>query len=76
MDDFTLSFALDFFEDRMPLGFLPIAHDSGGGLLLLDCRVATAGRIFYWDHCCGCCDVNSLEYVCDSFGELENMFVQ
>jgi len=39
---------LEVYKDRVPDGFMPIAHDPGGNLILISLQ--GDGRIYYWDH--------------------------
>lgn len=47
--DEDLGDAIRTFRGRVPDGMLPIARDSGGGLVLLATVGELAGRVFYWD---------------------------
>ncbi|ELZ8935263.1 SMI1/KNR4 family protein [Cronobacter dublinensis] len=37
------------FKERIPAGFLPIAHDAGGNLIILANNEENTG-IYFWDH--------------------------
>ncbi|MBD1229589.1 SMI1/KNR4 family protein [Xenorhabdus griffiniae] len=37
------------YKDRIPLDFLPIAHDPGGNLILISLSKDNSG-VFFWDH--------------------------
>jgi cell wall assembly regulator SMI1 len=37
------------YKDRIPPGFLPIAHDPGGNLILISLNDDSPG-IYFWDH--------------------------
>ncbi len=78
MESCTLKFAVGFYDGRVPSGFLPIAHDSEGGLLVLDCRENKRGEVFYWDHSTesDVPNVSSLKLVCADFYALEKLFDQ
>ena len=45
----SIDWILDVYEGRLPRGFLPIADDVGGNLILLDCSLEQKG-VFFWDH--------------------------
>lgn len=49
IDYMSLRDAIATFYGRIPSGFLPIACDPGGNLLVLDCTNNKSG-IFFWDH--------------------------
>lgn len=38
------------FKDRIPSGYLPIAHDVGGNLLCMKLSGDDNGSIYFWDH--------------------------
>jgi len=38
------------YNDRVPPGFMPIACDSFGNLVLIDLRPSSPGSIYFWDH--------------------------
>jgi hypothetical protein len=40
----------DTFRERMPDGYLPIAHDPGGNQFVLSARHADWGKVFFWSH--------------------------
>jgi hypothetical protein len=42
--------ALARYRERMPEGFLPIAHDGGGNQLAMQLIGDSPGAIYYWDH--------------------------
>src|SRR4051812_14003816 len=37
-------------KDEMPPGFLPIAHDPGGAIIVMSTEGEHAGHVFLWDH--------------------------
>jgi hypothetical protein len=37
-------------RQRVPLGFLPIATDPLGNLILIGCSSSRLGKIYFWDH--------------------------
>jgi hypothetical protein len=38
------------FNERIPSGYLPIASDTFGNLLLLGVASRNAGKVYFWDH--------------------------
>ena len=45
--DYSLDTHLSYLEGRIPERILPIAYDSGGNYLLLDCSDARRGRVYF-----------------------------
>ncbi|KAB8153487.1 hypothetical protein EZY14_009645 [Kordia sp. TARA_039_SRF] len=43
---YSLTYAIKTFNDIFELGFLPVAREVSGGLVVLDLE----GRLFFWDH--------------------------
>lgn len=37
------------YKDRIPFGFIPIAHDAGGNLILMELN-SGEHKIYFWDH--------------------------
>ena len=37
------------YRNRIPSGFIPIAHDAGGNLIIMELKVNDNG-IYFWDH--------------------------
>lgn len=37
------------YKDRIPLGFIPIAHDAGGNLVIMKLKT-NENKIYFWDH--------------------------
>ena len=37
------------YKDRIPSGFIPIAHDAGGNLIIMELK-SNSNRIYFWDH--------------------------
>lgn len=37
------------YRNRIPSGFIPIAHDAGGNLIIMELKVNN-NRIYFWDH--------------------------
>lgn len=76
--DLSMDDALTAWTGRYPDGYLPIARCEGSNLLLLDLRVASAGRVVYWDHEGEADDDepprdDNLTDVADTFSELLDM---
>ena len=40
----------ELYKGRIPAGFLPIATDSFGNLILLKITSSNGGRVYFWDH--------------------------
>lgn len=41
---------IETLEDRLPKGFIPIAGDPGGNVVLLSLDGPTRGKVYFWDH--------------------------
>ncbi|RCV85961.1 SMI1/KNR4 family protein [Billgrantia montanilacus] len=41
---------LEVYSGRVPAEYLPIAHDSGGNLILIKLLGSVVGGVFFWDH--------------------------
>lgn len=39
----------NIYRNRIPPGFIPIAHDAGGSLIIMELKVNDNG-IYFWDH--------------------------
>lgn len=37
------------YQDRIPLGFIPIAHDAGGNLVIMGLKTDN-NKVYFWDH--------------------------
>ena len=37
------------YKDRIPSDFIPIAHDAGGNLIIMELK-SNSNRIYFWDH--------------------------
>ncbi|EAB5656919.1 SMI1/KNR4 family protein, partial [Salmonella enterica subsp. enterica] len=37
------------YKDRIPSGFIPIAHDAGGNLIIMGLK-DNENKIYFWDH--------------------------
>jgi len=48
LQDYINTYKLD--EKRLPIHFVPIAHDAGGNLICISCGKKDYGQIFFWDH--------------------------
>lgn len=49
-EDYSLEGDLDIYEDRVPVGMLPIACDPFGNLILLGVRDPLVSGVWFWDH--------------------------
>lgn len=38
------------YQERIPDGFFPIAHDPGGNLVLIGVTGRHSGNVYFWDH--------------------------
>ena len=45
LDDYTSSY-----KERIPIDFLPIAHDPGGNLIIIGISGEFQNKIYFWDH--------------------------
>lgn len=75
----TLDYAITMYKGRIPLGYIPIAHDSSGSLLLLSCIGNNKGEVYYWDHndeadCSAEPFFDNMAKVATSFTDLDRMF--
>ncbi|UJB32226.1 SMI1/KNR4 family protein [Chromobacterium sp. Beijing] len=75
----TLDYAITMHKGRIPLGYIPIAHDSSGSLLLLSCTGDNKGEVYYWDHndeadCSAEPFFGNMAKVATSFTDLDRMF--
>jgi hypothetical protein len=41
---------LDIMDERLPLGFIPIADDPGGNVICLGTQAPYNDHIYFWDH--------------------------
>jgi hypothetical protein len=46
----NILWVLEAYAGRLPDGFLPIARDPGGNLLVLRVRGEPVGQVWFWDH--------------------------
>lgn len=74
----TLDYALALYQGRIPKGFIPIAHDSAGNLLIMSFLLPESGHVYFWDHN-NEVDESEQPYfgnmvkICESFSLLESM---
>jgi hypothetical protein len=57
-------------REYIPAGFVPIALDSGGNMLLIRAAGASLGRVFFWDHEAARDDPRNLYEVAGSVDEV------
>ncbi|MCE3200953.1 SMI1/KNR4 family protein [Paenibacillus sonchi] len=41
---------IKIYEDRLPIGFVPIGNDPGGNVICIGTDEEFAGKIYFWDH--------------------------
>lgn len=46
----TLTYNIDFYKERIPMGYLPIADDVFGNLILIAVSDKNIGKIYFWEH--------------------------
>lgn len=49
-EEYTLTYNLNFYKDRIPTGYLPIANDVFGNLILMAVSGKNIGKIYFWEH--------------------------
>ncbi|WP_080962677.1 SMI1/KNR4 family protein [Chromobacterium subtsugae] len=80
MESCTLDYAITIFNGRIPQGFIPIAHESSGSLLIMNCTVDGLGEIYFWDHNNEADNsispyFGNMKKIAQSFTELEKIFM-
>lgn len=48
--DENLEQIMSIYENRLPMGFIPIGEDPGGNLILLGTLEPYCGYVYFWDH--------------------------
>ena len=48
--DSDIFYFFNVYRDRVPSGYLPIAYDVGGNLILIKLGGSDDAKVFFWDH--------------------------
>lgn len=63
---------IKIYEDRLPIGFVPIGCDPGGNVICIGTDEEFTGRIYFWDHeeeSEDPDDMSNVHLIADSFSE-------